>query len=52
MASILRELVNTNRIARSGRVRLLKALADRNDLLLGMSSPTWEDINKHTFPNR
>jgi hypothetical protein len=52
MAMILRELVHTKRLASSGCERILKALANRSDLLLGTASPTWEDLEKHTFPDR
>ena len=52
MAMILRELVHTKKLAASGCERLLKALAARNDLLLGTTSPTWQDLEAHTFPER
>ena len=52
MAMILRELVNGNKLAISGCEQLLKTLADRNDLLLGTASPTWDELKKHTFPDR
>ena len=52
MAMILHELVQSRKLAASGCERLLKALADRNDLLLGTPSPSWEELKKHTFPDR
>ncbi|MDP7018826.1 MAG: hypothetical protein QGG36_23700 [Pirellulaceae bacterium] len=52
MAMILRELVQSNKLAASGCERLLRALADRNELLLGSPSPTWDELEQHTFPDR
>jgi len=52
MAMILRELVYSKKIAPSGCEKLLQALADRNDFLLGTPSPTWLDLEKHRFPDR
>ena len=52
MAMILRELVHSKKIAASACEKLLQALADRNDLLLGTASPTWKELRKHTFPDR
>jgi len=52
MAMILRKIVQSNKLAASGCERLLKALADRNELLLGTPSPTWDELEKHTFPDR
>lgn len=52
MAMIMRELVHQGSLAESGCERLLKALADRSDLLLGTASPTWADLEDHSFPDR
>ncbi len=52
VAMILRELVQTKKLAPSGCERLLKALAVRNDLLLGTASPTWAELERHSFPDR
>ena len=52
MPMILRDLVHSKNLAESGCEKLLKALADRNDLLLGTPSPTWDELEKHTFPER
>lgn len=52
MALILRELVHSRRLAASGCERLLEALADRDDFLLGAQSPNWAELEKHKFPDR
>jgi hypothetical protein len=52
MAMILRELVHSKKLAASGCEKLLQALADRNDLLLGKPSPTWAELENHRFPDR
>lgn len=52
MAMILRELVHSKKMAASGCEKLLQALADRDDFLLGTPSPTWVDLENHRFPDR
>jgi hypothetical protein len=52
MASILKELVNTKQINQTHCEKLLIALANRNDLILGTTAPTWLDLKKHKFPHR
>jgi hypothetical protein len=52
MALILRELVHSKRLTASGCERLLQGLAHRNDFLLRSPSPTWAELEKHTFPDR
>lgn len=52
MASILRELVHAKKLAESGCERLLKGLVKRDDFLLGTSAPTWEQLKRHSFPDR
>lgn len=52
MALILRDLVRSKKLAASGCERLLRGLAERNDLVLGTPSPTWAELQKHTFPDR
>lgn len=51
-ALILKELVHANRISERSSERLLQGLARRNDLLLGSPSPTWTDLESHSFPDR
>ena len=52
MASVLRELVQTNKLSADSCMRLLQGLADRNDLLLGTPNPTWPELQAHSFPDR
>lgn len=52
LASILRELVHAKRLSASGCEQLLAGLAKRNDLLLGTPSPTWAELQSHSFPDR
>lgn len=52
LALILRQLVETKRLKASSVTKLLQGLADRKDLLLGMSDPTWENLEDYTFPDR
>jgi len=52
MASVLRELVEDDKLTQTGCVKLLKGLADRNDFLLGTDEPTWELLEAHSFPDR
>ncbi len=52
MALILRELVHTRKLTASGCERLLQGLADRDDFVLKSPSPTWAELEKHTFPGR
>lgn len=52
MAMIMRELVHRDKLASSGCEKLLKALVDRNDMLLGIATPTWDELKKHKFPDR
>lgn len=52
MAMIMRELVYQGRLAETGCEKLLEALADRNELLLGAASTTWADLERHSFPDR
>lgn len=51
-ASILRELVHAKRLSANGCEQLLVGLAQRNDLLLGTPSPTWTELQSHSFPDR
>jgi len=52
VASILRELVRTKKLSPKTCEQLLQNLAKRNDLLLGKPSPTWADLQAHSFPDR
>lgn len=52
MAGILRELVMDKRLAQSSCEKLLVELANRRDLILGTTTPSWNDLRKHKFPNR
>ncbi len=52
MAMILRELVHSKKLAASGCERLLKGLANRDDFILGTPTPTWEQLEQHSFPDR
>ena len=52
IASILRDLVHSKKLSQAGCERLLVGLARRNDLLLGVPSPTWKDLTDHKFPDR
>lgn len=52
MALVLKELVSTKRLSQTHCEKLLVALAKRNDLILGTTTPTWLDLKKHKFPHR
>ncbi len=50
VAMILRAMVRAQTLRRVRCVELLKALADRNDYLLGKADPSWSDLERHRFP--
>lgn len=51
MALILQELVETKKLKSFAVEKMLKALADRKDYLLGVPKPTWDDLKDYTFPD-
>ncbi|QDV39276.1 hypothetical protein [Tautonia plasticadhaerens] len=51
IAVILRELVTTEIVARIRCEAILQALVRRSDLMLGTHEPTWDDLEKHCFPD-
>ncbi|HEY4759469.1 MAG TPA: PIN domain-containing protein [Thermoguttaceae bacterium] len=52
MAIILRELVSKKMLTVKSCERLLQGLASRKDFLLGISTPTWRDLQKYSFPDK
>ena len=52
MATLLRELVQNKKISRSACETLLAELAKRMDLILGTTTPSWNDLRSHSFPHR
>jgi len=52
MASVLRELVTNKKISRLACENLLTELAKRKDLILGTTTPSWNDLRSHRFPRR
>jgi|694.fasta_scaffold05056_11 predicted nucleic acid-binding protein len=52
MATVLRELVTKKRISKSACETLLVELANRRDLILGTTKPSWNKLRSHRFPNR
>ena len=51
MALILKELVQTQKLKSTAVEKMLQALADRKDYLLGKPGPTWDDLKEYTFPD-
>ena len=51
MALILQELVMTKKLKSTAVEKILQALADRKDYLLGIPRPTWNDLKDYTFPD-
>jgi hypothetical protein len=51
MALILKELVETKKLKSTAVEKMLQALADRKDYLLGIPNPTWNDLKDYTFPD-
>ena len=51
MALILQELVMTNKLKSMSVEKILQAIADRKDFLLGIPRPTWNDLTDYTFPD-
>ncbi len=51
MAMILQELIMTKKLKSTAVEKMLQALADRKDYLLGIPRPTWNDLKDYTFPD-
>jgi hypothetical protein len=51
MALILQELVREKKLGKAAVEKALIRLAERQDFLLGMHNPTWDDLKDYTFPD-
>lgn len=52
IALILKELVQTRTLTSDDVDSLLQDLADRNEFILGLPRPTWNDLKDYSFPDR
>lgn len=50
MALVLRELVETKKLAKRACEKVLLGLAIRHDYLLGIPNPMWGDLKDYSFP--
>lgn len=50
MATILQELVKSEKLESADAMKMITGLATRQDFLLGMSNPSAHDFKKHKFP--